>query len=372
MANPKVALLANQASVTSTLEHTADVLVRAGIPLAAIFSPQHGFSGHTQANMIEVESSQDTIRGIPIHSLYGDVRKPTAEMLKGIDQIIVDLQDVGARGYTYVWTLLNVMEACSEEGVSVRVLDRPNPINGVDIEGPILQKEFFSFVGLHEIPIRHGLTIGELARMMKSERNMDLDLFVEPMTEWKRKDFFDQLNLQWVMPSPNLPTLDSTLVYPGMELLEGTNLSEGRGTTRPFECFGAPWLESHTLCQKLNSLQLRGVHFRPIGFEPTFDKWKEELCFGAQIHILDRKVFQPVLTAVGILKVILEDHEDHFEFLSPPYEYETQKMPFDILAGSSELRTQLLSGVSLADIVQSWEEDLAEYKTRREPFLLYS
>jgi uncharacterized protein YbbC (DUF1343 family) len=321
--------------------------------------------------MIETGHGRDAARGVPLYSLYGDVRRPTPEMLEGLDVMMVDLQDVGARGYTFAWTMLAVMEACAEKGVPVVVWDRPNPINGADVEGPLLRPDHFSFVGMHEIPIRHGLTLGELARMTKEEKKLDLDLSVRRCPGWRRSFFFEKTGRPWIMPSPNIPGPVTALVYAGMELLEGTNVSEGRGTTRPFEWFGAPFIDSEKLCRKLNSDRLPGVFFRPAAFEPTFDKWRGELCHGAQIHVLEARKYRSVAVAVAVLHTILHEYPREFRFREPPYEYEEQKLPFDILAGGPRLREDLASPASWRDIVRGWEPELKAFRKRREPFLLY-
>lgn len=364
-------MLANQASVDRRLVPTMERVAAMGFDLGALFGPQHGFFGHTQANMIEVGHAWDEKRQIPVYSLYGESRRPTAEMFKGVELLIVDLQDVGVRGYTFVWTLLYMMEGCAQQNVPMLILDRPNPLGGIEMEGPLLQPEFFSFVGLHEIPIRHGLTIGELALMMRAEKKIDVDLKVKKLSGWKRRSYFEETGLPWVLPSPNLPTPTSTLVYPGMELLEGTNLSEGRGTTHPFEFFGAPFIDAEKLALQLNDCKLPGVHFRPAAFQPTFDKYKGELCFGAQIHLLQPKKIRSVEMVVAILQMVLQHYPNDFKFLNPPYEYEDKLMPFDILAGTDSLRRKLLAGENYRKIVSGWQSDLKAFQKRRRPYLLY-
>ncbi len=372
MALKNAGLLANQASIDNHFVHTADRLESLGFKLKAMFAPQHGFLAHTQANMVEVDDSFDSQRQIPIYSLYGKVRRPSKKMLAGIDAMVVDLQDIGTRGYTYVWTMLHTMEACADQGIKVVVIDRPNPINGVDIEGPILQADYFSFVGMHPLPIRHGMTLGELALMLKAEKQLDLELEVKSMPHWQRQYYFEETGYLWVMPSPNIPTPTTALVFPGMELLEGTNLSEGRGTTRPFELFGAPFIDANRLCEQLNAQKLPGVHMRPASFAPTFDKWQGELCHGGQLHITDAGRFQPVRSAIAILHTIIKLHGSDFCFLDPPYEYEEEKQPFDILVGNGSVRAQLLEGTVADTIATSWKAECAEFKKRCRDFLLYS
>ena len=332
----RVGALFHPASVSAKLEHASHVLEQHNgdlFRLAALFGPQHGFRGETQDNMVEWKSYQHPRLGIPVYSLYGEHREPTAEMLKGLSVLIVDLQDIGARYYTFIWTMYLCMRACEKAGVAVVVLDRPNPINGTMTEGPILDPNYKSFVGMHPIPVRHGRTIGELAQQFRDETFPQCQLSVLPMKNWQRTMWFDQTGLPWLMPSPNMPTLDTATVYPGMCLLEGTNISEGRGTTRPFEIFGAPFIETELVCRELNHLKLPGVFFRENYFKPTFHKFAGELCGGAQLHILDRQKFQPFLTGVEIIKCIRKNYPEQFQWKQPPYEYEWKKLPIEILIG---------------------------------------
>jgi len=327
--------------------------------------------GEKQDNMIESERYLDRRLGIPVHSLYGEVRKPTAEMLAGLDVMLFDLQDVGVRVYTFIWTMTLAMEACRDAGVKFVVLDRPNPINGVAREGPTLQKGFESFVGLHPIPLRHGLTTGEMAKLANEHFGIGCDLDVVECTGLRRDNWFDETGLPFVLPSPNLPTLDSCIVYPGMVLLEGTNLSEGRGTTRPFEIFGAPYIDPNQLVDNLAELELPGVVFRPALFEPTFQKHAGVLCGGAQLHVIDRSVFRPILTAVTILHAIRGIAPDGFEWRLPPYEYEHEKMPIDILWGSDTLRSTIDGGGLPQELMPMCEAGLVEFENLVEPSLLY-
>jgi len=332
----RVGALLHPASVSSNLEHASQVLERYSddrFRLVAFFGPQHGFLGQTQDNMMEWKSYEHPRLRIPVYSLYAEHREPTAEMLQDLDVLLVDLQDIGARYYTFIWTMYLCMRACEKNGVTMVVLDRPNPINGISVEGPLLDPHYRSFVGLHLIPVRHGKTIGELAQQFRDEAFPKCKLSILPMENWKREMWLDRTGLTWVMPSPNMPTLDTATVYPGMCLLEGTNISEGRGTTRPFEIFGAPFIDSEKLSSELNALNLPGVFFRENYFQPTFHKFAGELCRGAQIHVTDRDEFRPFLTGVEIIKRIRKIYGKEFQWRQPPYEYEWKRLPIEILIG---------------------------------------
>jgi uncharacterized protein YbbC (DUF1343 family) len=362
----------NPASVDGELRHIADrISAHHGASLAAIFGPQHGFRSDVQENMIETGHGRDETRHVPVYSLYSETREPTAEMLRGLDLLIIDLQDVGTRIYTYIYTMAYCLTAARKHGVKVFVCDRPNPIGGVAVEGPMLERGHESFVGLYPIPMRHGMTIGELARLFNDEFGIGADLEVSPMQGWRREMYFDQTGLPWVLPSPNLPTLDSTIVYPGTVLFEGTNVSEGRGTTRPFELIGAPWVVGEHFAAALNRLELPGVHFRPIVFEPTFHKHANTPCSGCQIHVLDRASFRPVETGVALLEAFRACGHGAFAWRDPPYEYEHDKLPIDILAGSSALRDRVEAGVPAREIARSWTAGADEFVKRRRRFLLY-
>ncbi len=368
----KLGLVAHPASVYADLTTSIDALSDAGFDLRALFGPQHGMLGEKQDNMIQSASYVDPRRGIPVHSLYGEVRKPTAEMLDGLDVLLFDLQDVGVRVYTFVWTMTLAMEACRQAGVKFVVLDRPNPVTGTLREGQTLRAGYESFVGLHPLPLRHGLTAGEIAQVANNCFGINCDLEVVPCTGWKRGQWFDETGLPFVLPSPNLPTLDSCIVYPGMVLLEGTNLSEGRGTTRPFEIFGAPYLDSHELVEVLSLFDPPGVVFRPCDFEPTFQKHAEKMCGGAQLHVIDRSAFRPVETAVTILHTIKQLAPEEFSWRPPPYEYEHEKMPIDILWGSDALRANIDSRRQAAELLQESKLDLDEFEKLVKPYLLYA
>lgn len=334
----KLAAVLHQASVNSGLRHSLDLLRQHDgerFTLAALFGPQHGFAGTTQDNMIEWQGYRHPQLGIPVHSLYGEHREPTPEMLSGIDAMFVDLFDIGARYYTFIWTLYLCMRASQRAGIPVIVADRPNPINGVTREGELLDPDYRSFVGLHPIQVRHAMTIGELATLFQREAFPDCQLHVLPIGAWQREMWHDETGLPWVMPSPNMPTLDTATVYPGMCLLEATNLSEGRGTTRPFELFGAPFIDSEKLVSDLAQHRLPGVHFRRADFQPTFQKFAGEVCHGAQIHVTDRATFLPLRTAITILEVVRRRWPGDFAWKQAPYEYETEKLPIEILTGNA-------------------------------------
>lgn len=318
-------ILCNQATITRDCRHILELPLPPG--LKAIFGPQHGLYGHTQDNMIEWEGSTRGL--VPIHSLYGQHRKPTPEMLQGIDLLVVDLPDIGSRYYTFAWTTVLAIEACQEAGVDVLILDRPNPLGGIVREGPV--NEIKSFVGLRPVPIRHGLTLGEIARSIKD------DVQIEEATGWRREDLFPATGLTWAMPSPNMPTFETALVYPGGCLLEGTTVSEGRGTTRPFEIFGDPEFDSAEIAAALNELSLPGVHFRPIEFQPTFNKHEGQICRGCFVHVTDAARFQPVRTYAHILHESYRRKGGDF-WKQPPYEYEYEISPIDLLWGSPWLR----------------------------------
>lgn len=336
-------LLMNRASVDQNLRFACDVLNDA-YPgqLAAIFTPQHGLWGEQQANMIESPHGRHPEFAVPIYSLYSETRQPTAEMLDGLDCFVVDLQDVGCRVYTFVWTVLNCLRACAEAGLPMLVLDRPNPL-GNCVEGPLLKPEFRSFVGGASIPMRHGQTLGQLAQHLNKSEKINAELQVIRVCDCPPEAMFDHWDRQWIPPSPNLPTFQSALVYPGQVLLEGTNISEGRGTTTPFEVCGAPFINEFHFCELLTSYNLPGVSFLPIRYVPTFDKWTGESCGGVSLQVSDQWRFRPYLTTLIILATLFQRWPDHAEWLPPPYEYETEKMPIDILSGNTKLRESIAS-----------------------------
>jgi uncharacterized protein YbbC (DUF1343 family) len=368
----RVGAVVHPASVLLNLRHAADALLACEeFHLVSLFGPQHGARGEKQDNMVESAFYQDPDIGLPVHSLYGETRRPTREMMKDIDILLFDLQDVGTRVYTFVSTMAYCMEACAEYGKRLIVLDRPNPINGRQAEGNLLDTEYRSFVGLYPIPMRHGMTVGELAGLFKSEFGIACDLTVIAMDGWKRGFWFDQTGLPWVQPSPNLPTLDSAIVYPGTVLLEGTCLSEGRGTTRPFELVGAPFVHSRQFAGELNALHLPGVGFRPTHFQPTFQKWAGQMCGGVQIHVNDRDEFEPYLTGIAVIATANALYPDSFQWRKPPYEYEKEKLPIHILCGGTAIPEMISRRTPIEQIRKSWENDVAAFRSLQETHLLY-
>ncbi|MBX6422258.1 exo-beta-N-acetylmuramidase NamZ domain-containing protein [Thermosulfurimonas sp. F29] len=331
----RVGLLSHQAATTADLRPAHLVLREAlGKNLVRLFAPQHGFYGTAQANMIPGEDHRDPLTGVPVVSLYGPRLKPSPEHLADLDLLLVDLVDVGCRVYTYLWTLFLTLEAAEKAGVEVVVLDRPNPLGGW-LEGPVLSPDLFSFVGLCEMPLRHGLTPAEAALLFRKRRGLSLTLRVVRAEGWRRDQLFGETGLPWVPPSPNMPSFETALVYPGQVLLEGTNLSEGRGTTRPFELFGAPWLRPERVLSALEE-KPPGVVLRPTAFRPAFDKWKDRTCFGFQLHVLDPRIFRPVRTTLLLLRAIARTHEE-FAFRPSPYEFEEKKLPIEIIFGHRDI-----------------------------------
>jgi uncharacterized protein YbbC (DUF1343 family) len=371
IAGQRVGIVCNPASIDSSFRHVVDRLSAADCRLTTIFGPQHGFNSDVQENMIESGHAQDARRRLPVYSLYSETREPTHEMLADVDVLVIDLQDVGTRIYTYIYTMANCLRAARRHGVRVVVCDRPNPIGGDQIEGATLVPGYESFVGQFPIPMRHGMTIGELARLFNDVFGLGAAVDVVRMDGWKRSMYFDETGLPWVMPSPNIPTLDTAIVYPGAVLFEGTLLSEGRGTTRPFELIGAPWVDGERLASTLNALRLPGAFFRPAFFEPTFHKHAKAGCGGCQIHVTDRRTFEPVRASIEVLVAMRNEAPDKFAWREPPYEYEHVKPPIDILYGSDVLRTSVDEGRSVDEIRASWAADEEAFARLRQPFLLY-
>lgn len=372
-ATARLGLLSHPASVAADLVAGARDLMARRFPgrLRVLFSPQHGLLGEKQDNMMASADFVDPVLKLPVVSLYGPRMAPPPEALAAVDVILADLMDVGTRVYTFGATLAQVMAAAGPLDKKVVVLDRPNPIGGTAVEGNLLRPEFASFVGPYPLPMRHGFTLGELARYYQVTQKLDCELEVVPARGWRRGDYFDATGLPWVLPSPNLPTLEGAIVYPGQVLLEGTNLSEGRGTTRPFELFGAPFLQPARVQAALAAYELPGVILRPACFEPTFHKWAGELCRGFQLHVTDREAYRPYYTTLTLLAVIREMYPDRFAWRQPPYEYETERLPFDLLTGDAAIRRGLEQGVPAADLEALWQADLARFMEVRRDFLLY-
>jgi len=369
----RVGLLVHPASVNRRLEHASDIAIKSkAFELRAFFGPQHGIRGETQDNMVEWEGFIDRKTGLPVYSLYGETRKPSGEMLKDIDVLLIDLQDVGSRYYTFIWTMDLCIQACLENNRSIIILDRPNPIGGEITEGPVLDMALSSFVGLKPLPVRHGMTIGEIGLYMRDKFYPEIDLHLIRMKGWSRRMWFDDTGLPWVLPSPNMPTLDTAIVYPGICLLEGTNLSEGRGTTRPFEMIGSPFIDPDSLVNRLREFRIPGVIFRPLYFQPTFHKHAGRLCGGIQIHVIDRNRFRSFKTGVAIIKAVHDLYPDEFRWKEPPYEYETEKLPIDIIAGTERLRELIESGESLKVMEDWWQEECRWFdRNVRRDFLIY-
>lgn len=355
--NTRVGILANQTAVTRKFISICDVVMSAGANIKALFGPEHGAWGDAAEGAC-VSDTKHHYLNIPIYSLYGSLSSPTDEMLAGIEVMLVDLQDIGARFYTYAHTMVDLMIACGIKGIPVWVLDRPNPITGLYIEGPLLDTGCKSGVGKFSIPIRHGLTIGELARLHTSKFGVDCELEVIQMSGWARDMWFDETGLPWVAPSPNMPTLETAILYPGTCLIEGTNVSEGRGTTRPFEYIGAPWIDSGKLSQHLEEWELPGVRFREISFIPWTGKYSGVRCSGTQIHVVDRLAFRPVLTGISLVSSLYQLQTEQFEFTSPGPE---ERYFFDLLVGTPEVRSAIQNGVSPQEIAYTWQNDLETY-----------
>jgi len=368
----RLGLLCNPASVDRHFRH-ARFLIAQRFPgqLKALFSPQHGFFAEKQDNMIESPDLRDPVLDIPVFSLYGRTRTPTEEMLQDIDVLIIDLQDVGTRVYTFIYTMSFCMQAAKECGQKILVLDRPNPIGGNIIEGNVLSEDCTSFVGRYPIPMRHGLTVGELALLFNDAFEIGCELELIPMAGWKRNMFFSDTKLPWIPPSPNLPTPVSTLVYPGQVIWEGTNVSEGRGTTLPFEISGAPFLDTDKIKAFVGEDKLKGAVLREIGFEPTSNKWKETPCRGFQIHVTDPHVYEPYLASMTLLHAVLALHGDRFQWKTPPYEYEFERLPIDLILGSTKIRQRLENLDRIDDIAACWQEDLKRFDTLRRSVFQY-
>jgi len=369
----RLGLLYNQASINKNFQSAAELLA-AAFPgqVRMLFGPQHGVYCTEQDNMRETAHAIHPKLGLPIVSLYSKERRPSRAAIEPLDAVVVDLQDVGTRVYTFATTAVYVMQACAELGKEVIVLDRPNPINGLDVEGNVSRADFSSFVAPYPLPMRHGMTIGELMRYYNEVHDIGCQLTVIPLQGWKRWMWFEDTGLPWALPSPNMPTVETAVVYPGQVLLEGTNLSEGRGTTKPFEFVGAPFIEPERVLSAIDPTALEGVRLRPMEFRPTFNKWKDCVCRGFQIHVVKRQSYRPVRTSLAILSAIMTLYPQEFQWAHPPYEYVFDKLPIDVIMGDDSIREQLQSGRPVAELEDQWSEQLRRYESARRRFLLYS
>jgi uncharacterized protein YbbC (DUF1343 family) len=373
LAGKRIGLIANPTTVDTRLRHAVDLLAaHPKVDLRVLFGPEHGLRGDAQ-DMIAVGAARDARTGLPVYSLYGTDEAsltPPLESLQGLDAVVFDIQDVGSRYYTYVWTMVLAMRACAAAGVGFVVLDRPNPIGGHLVEGGAIEPGYHSFVGLCSLPNRHGLTAGEIARWVMDTEKLDLALEIVTMHGWQRSMYFEDTGLPWVLPSPNMPTRDTALVYPGMCLVEGTELSEGRGTTRPFELSGAPFIDSQALAEALADLP--GLVPRPVMFRPTFHKWAGQPCGGVQLHVTDRETFRPYLTGVAFLREIRMRWPEHFAWRTKAYEFVDDIPAIDLLAGSALVRQGIDAGAALADLAATWAGAEAAFRDQRGAWLLYS
>ncbi|MBI2843110.1 MAG: DUF1343 domain-containing protein [Armatimonadetes bacterium] len=363
----RIGLITNQSAVTSRQTHTADELLAAEVQITALFGPEHGILG-TAPDGVDVPHSTDESSGIRVFSLYGETRRPAPEMISDLDAIVFDIQDVGSRFYTFLYTMALSMQACTEHGKRFIILDRPNPIGGEMVEGPILDTRFASFVGLYPIPVRYGMTVGELAAMFNREFGIGSDLRIVPLSGWRRSMWFDQTGLKWIPPSPAMRSLETAIVYPGMCLLEGTNVSEGRGTAAPFQTFGAPWIDAERLSDELNHAGLPGVRFLPVQFVPNSSKYAGLACSGERIEISDRERFLPVLTGVKVMETLHRLWPNAFKFSGPQA---GGRNFFDLLAGTDHLRLAVEAGQSADEIASSWKKGVESFTSLREKYLLY-
>ena len=369
----RLGLLSNQASLDRDLMSSKEVISRL-LPnqLKVLFGPQHGYGGEDQDNMVETKHALDRELNIPVFSLYSKVREPSKEVLDLIDVLIIDLQDVGTRVYTFASTMLNCLRAMAESSKKVLILDRPNPLGGKLIEGNLLRPELYSFVGPFSLPMRHGLTMGEMARIFDHVFQIESDLEIVPMRGWDRRMQWADTRNKWIMPSPNMPLPETAHVYPGQVIWEGTNLSEGRGSCRPFEVFGAPFLDTSRVRQTLSPESTVGCYLQEISFRPTFNKWEGEICHGFMIHVLDHSTYRPYGTSLALLASIIDTHREQFAWKDPPYEYEYKKMPIDMILGDISLRRKIEKGEKLFQIEETWTKDLNDFIEWRNPFLLYA
>src|SRR5688572_18689408 len=362
----RVALVGNKASVLPDFRHIVDAFAEHNdIQLTTLFGPQHGIRGDVQDNMVETEHATDPKTGLPVYSLYSETREPTEEMLANLDTIVFDMQDVGCRIYTFAYTMANCMRAAKKFGKRVVVCDRPNPINGVSVEGNVTEKDFTSFVGQFEVPTRHGMTLGELARLYNEHFGIGCELEIVKMDGWRREMWFEETGLPWILPSPNIPTVDTCVVFPATVHLEGTELSEGRGTTKVFEINGAPFIDAYKWAAALREYDFPGVAFRECHFQPTFQKWAKQTCGGVQLHVTDRNSFTPVVVGLAMVKTAYDLYPEQFQWKQDDYEYEFGKNPFDVVSGTDTIRRAIEGGTVLADIELYWQDSLDKFKELR-------
>ena len=368
----RVGLLSNQASVNNSFVQTRVLLQeRLRGDLTCLFSPQHGFNGEKQDNMIESDHIIDSVTNLPVFSLYGETRKPSKDMFDRLDILVIDIVDVGTRVYTFLYTMAYCLEAAAEFGKKVVVLDRPNPIGGEMVEGNVLRSDYTSFVGLFPIPMRHGLTFGELANFINGEFGIDANLEIVKMAGWKRNMFYRDTGVPWVSPSPNMPTPETAVVYPGQVIWEGTTVSEGRGTTMPFELVGAPYWKHDQILAKLSGIDLPGCCFRPVVFEPTSGKYAGVACVGYHLHVTDLKSFLPYRTSLALLQAVIQLYPESFSYKEPPYEYEYEKLPMDLILGDRSVRKKLEDGVDIGELERNWQKELEIFDRLRQSYFLY-
>ena len=359
----RVGLITNATGVDSQLRRSVDIL-KEKVNLVTLFAPEHGLRGNVVAGAA-VPYETDIRTGLPIYSLHGDTRKPTAAMLKNIDVLAFDIQDIGARSYTYIYTMAYAMQSAREHNKTFVVFDRPNPVGGTIVEGGLLKSDFSSFIGLYPIPIRHGLTVGELARLFNAEFGIGARLVVIPMQGWSRRMQQAETGLPWVMTSPNIPTVDSALVYSGTGLFGGSNVSEGIGTTRPFELVGAPWLDGEKLAEKMNALRLTGVYFRPVHFTPQWGKYQGRVCSGIQIHVTDKQLFSSVTVGLRLLETIRELGGNRFKWNEPKG---NERWMIDLYAGGTELRE---GKIAMSELLARWTKEADAFRLKSAKYHLY-
>lgn len=366
LSGKRIGLVINHTSVDHLLRFSLDELLKQGYTIQAVFSPEHGLRGDALAGE-KVHHEVDRKTGIPVYSLYGERKIATEVMLKDIEVLIFDMQDMGVRFYTYIYTMANMMKSAAEQQIPFYVLDRPNPITGVKVEGNLISEAFCSFVGDYGLPIRHGMTIGEVATYINHEFHIGCELTVISMEKWSRRYWFDETGLQWVMPSPNATSLDMAALYPGMCFFEGTNLSEGRGTTKPFEIIGSPWIKSEEWIESLSHYQLDGVLFREVNFKPFTSKYSGELCQGVQVHITNREQLQPITIALAMLQTVRNLYPQQFHWI-PPFK---NRYFIDLLTGTDQVRSAIDRQEDVLQWYENQRQDVSMFEEKRRNYLLY-